>query len=452
MKTVFTKTGLWLILSFSTLSAQPVLEEYIQQGIENNIVLKQKNIALEKAVYSLRIANSYFSPNIALQADYTSGNGGRNIAIPIGDLLNPVYNTLNQLTESSQFPQVENVAQNFFPQNFYDAKVRTTLPIVNTDLIYQKKISQQLVLLQEFEADLYQRELVKEIKVAYFNYLSAMEAVKIYASALTRAEESKRVNESLLDNGRGLPAYVLRSQSEIETTRAQKADAGRQVENARLYFNFLLNRDPRDSIDAGLDVQSTFRELLVVLPENAAIENREELKQLRENIAISHNALKMKQLYWVPTLNGFLDLGAQAENLAFNTQSRYYLFGFQLEVPLFTGRRHLHQVKQARLDEQNSELMLDNSRQQIHMSAQSSKNNLLTAYQNYQSAQKQQEAAQSYQRLIDKGYKEGINTFIEDIDARSQLTQAQLQVTINRYRVLAAAAQYERETASYTLQ
>ncbi len=450
MQTVFKIIGIWLF-SFSALSAQGVLDEYIQQGVDNNTVLKQKNIALEKAVYALKIANSYFAPNIALQGAYTSGEGGRNIAIPIGDLLNPVYTSLNQLTESSNFPQVDNVAQNFFPQNFYDAKVHTTLPILNTGLIYQKKISQQQVLLQEFEADLYQRELVKEIKVAYFNYLSAVESVKIYASALTRAEESQRVNESLLANGKGLPAYVLRSQSEIENTRAQKAEAERQVENAKLYFNFLLNRDSQDSIDAGLDVQATFQKLLIVLPENAAIENREELKQLRENIAISHNALKMSQLYWVPTLNGFLDLGAQAENMAFDAQSRYYLFGFQLEMPLFTGRRHLHQIKQARLDKQNSELMLDNSRRQINMSAQSSKNNLLTAYQNFRSAQKQQEAARSYQRLIEKGYQEGVNTFIEAIDARSQLTQAQLQVTINRYRVLAATAQYERETASYGL-
>jgi len=125
--------------------------------------------------------------------------------------------------------------------------------------------------------------------------------------------------------------------------------------------------------------------------------------------------------------------------------------GVQLDVPLFVGNRNRNKVKMTSLDLEASRLGFSNNRQLINLSAQSAKNNLYTAHQNYQSAQKQQEAAQSYQKLIDKGYKEGVNTFIEAIDARNQLTQAQLQVTLNRYRVLSAAAQYERETASYSI-
>jgi hypothetical protein len=83
---------------------------------------------------SLRIANSYFMPSVGIQGNYTSGRGGRSISFPVGDMLNPVYSTLNQLTGTSNFPQIENVNTTFFPYNFYDAKVHTTVPIVNTDL------------------------------------------------------------------------------------------------------------------------------------------------------------------------------------------------------------------------------------------------------------------------------------------------------------------------------
>ena len=45
------------------------------------------------------------------------------------------------------------------------------------------------------------------------------------------------------------------------------------------------------------------------------------------------------------------------------------------------------------------------------LSAQAARNNLLNAYQNFQSAQKQQEAASSYhRRLIEKGCQEGVTT------------------------------------------
>ncbi|MBY0435420.1 MAG: TolC family protein, partial [Cyclobacteriaceae bacterium] len=452
MKTAFSKfLFAALLMAAAPLWGQSALDGYIREGLENNIVLKQRTIGLEKAMLSLQIANSYFSPAVGLQGNYTSGKGGRNISFPVGDLLNPVYGTLNQLTGSDRFPQIENVNQNFFPYNFYDAKVHTTLPIINTDLIYSRKISQQQIVMQEFEVDIYKRELIKNIKVAYFNYLSANEAVKIYESALTRGEEGKRVNESLLANGKGLPAYVLRSQSEIENIRAQKADAERQVENAQLYFNFLLNRDRNTPLTIDSDIESEFARANLTSSDSLSTENREELKLIRESIELNTNLMRMNKLFWAPKLNGFLDLGMQAENLKVNPQARYYLWGLQLDIPVFAGMRNRNKIKMTQLDVKSSELGYSGNQQQINLSAQAARNNLFTAYQNYQSAQKQQEAAQSYQKLIDKGYREGVNTFIEAIDARNQMTQAQFQVTINRYRVLSAAAQYEREVAAYSL-
>ncbi|MFM9074621.1 MAG: TolC family protein, partial [Bacteroidota bacterium] len=246
MRTLFTRHDLTLIfiLSLTTLRAQQgsPLDDYIRAGLENNIVLRQKDIALDKAMTALKMANGMFAPSLTLLGNYINGSGGRSISFPVGDLLNPVYSTLNQLTGSGQFPQIENVRTNFFPQDFYDVRARTAMPLLNTDLLYNRKIRGQQVLLQESEVQIYRRELVRNIKVAYFNYLSATESVVIYESALERAMEGKRVNERLLENGKGLPAYVLRSQSEIETIRAQLVETGRQADNARMYLNFLLNR------------------------------------------------------------------------------------------------------------------------------------------------------------------------------------------------------------------
>src|SRR5512134_1696448 len=106
-------------ISSTTLNAQTVLDEYIQEGLKSNLVLQQKTISWEQAQQSLQVARSYFLPSVNLLTDYVSGEGGRSISMPIGDLLNPVYASLNQITQSDQFPHVENVDQNFFPKNFY---------------------------------------------------------------------------------------------------------------------------------------------------------------------------------------------------------------------------------------------------------------------------------------------------------------------------------------------
>lgn len=439
-----------LLLALSpNVKAQSSLDTYIDIGLQNNLVLQQKNISLEKALYSLKIAKGMFMPSLALIGNYTTGDGGRSISLPVGDLLNPVYSTLNQLTDSESFPQIENVEQNFFPQNFYDVRTRLSMPIFNTDLVYNKKIQSQQIQLQEFEVIIYKRELIRTIKVAYFNYLGARKGSAIYESALIRAQESKRVNESLLANGRGLPAYVLRAQSEMETLSAQKNEADQLVRNAQLYLNFLLNREANLPIEESYDATLNNAVQLLAQPASGAL--REELLQVESGIEINSNLVKMKQSFWMPKVNGFVDVGAQAENLQYNSSANYYLLGLQVDVPLFASFTNRYKTSQAKLDLKNAELNRGLVGQQVNMSSSMAQNSLRTAYQNYLSATKQLEAAQSYQHLIERGYKEGVNTFIESLDARNQLTTAQLLVTTNQYKVLIAEANLEREMATYAL-
>jgi outer membrane protein TolC len=453
MKKSLIKTLLSACLAFTAYSARgqhpTALESYIRIGLENNLILQQKNTTLEQAMLSLKMANGLFAPSLTLLGNYLNGTGGRSISFPVGDLLNPVYSTLNQLTGSNQFPTIPNVNTNFFPQDFYDVRARASMPILNTDLIYNRKIKDRQVLLQELEVQIYSRELIRSIKVAYFNYLSAREGVAIYQSALTRAQEGKRVNESLLANGRGLPAYVLRSQSEIEYIRAQLVEAERQVENSMLYFNFLLNRKADTAIDSNFSPELNHVTELIEKESSAA--KREELLKLKAAQDINKQVINMNELFWAPRISGFIDMGAQAENLKYNSNANYTLVGFQMEIPVFAGFNNRNKLSTSRLELRSTELGIQNANQQMSISSQVSRNALVSSYQKYLSARQQLDAIESYQRLIEKGYKEGINTFIEAVDARNQLTNAELSVRLNLYRVLTAEANLERETASYPL-
>jgi len=458
MRTVFTKVVKKLpflaliILAPQLMSAQTnPLDQYIDSAFANNLVLQQKNISLDRAKVSLEIAKGYYYPSVGFQFGYQTAGGGRNINLPLGDLLNGVYGTLNQLTASNAFPQLENQKVNFLPRNFYDTKVRTTMPIINPDIKYGKKISEQQVVLSAYEIEIYKRELVKDIKNAYFNYLNALQAVSIYKQASVLAEEGRRVNQKLLDNGKGLPAYVLRSNSEIESLNAQISGAEQQAQNARMYFNFLLNRDQQATIDTTYEATTSLKEIGGLLTGDANSSNREELKALQQALTINQTVLDMNKSIYYPKLNGFLDLGSQAENWRFNSQSRYYLVGVQLDVPIFSGFRNRNKIKQSEMDIKTAALNVEQTRQQLSLAGNVALNNLRSSWQTYTATQKQLEATSTYQRLIERGYREGTNTFIETVDARNQYTQAQLLYTINQYKVLIAAAELERETAAYQL-
>ena len=443
------KKGLLPVIYFFWMSmlvnAQGSLEKYIEIGLKNNLVLQEKNISLESAMYALKTANSFFFPSMDFKGDYQSGDGGRSISFPVGDMLNPVYRTLNQLTSGNEFPDISNVEINFFPQNFYDLKVRTSLPIINSDLVYNRTIRKQQITMQEYDLEIYKSELTRNIQVAYYNFLSAAKSIAIYDGALSLAQEAKRMNQSLLDNGKSLKAYVLRSESEIQSLEAKRTSALQQMKNARMYFNFILNTSPDEVIDTAYVLSIDQNIVDQYLLNEASINARTELKALDQSASICQNVLKMNKAYWVPKLNGFLDLGSQGSDWKFNNKSKYYFLGFQLDFPLFSGGRNRIKVKQSELDLKNQLINNTYTHNQIKLSADMARNSLMESYKNYEASIKQLDAATAYNELIEKGSKEGINTFIETIDARNQLTTASLQMVINKYQLLAALANYERE-------
>ncbi len=166
---------------------------------------------------------------------------------------------------------------------------------------------------------------------------------------LSLAGEAKRMNQSLLDNGKSLKAYVLRSESEIQGLEAKRTSALQQIKNARMYFNFILNTNPDEAIDTAYEVSVDQRIVDQYLLNEASINNRTELKALDQSASINQNVIKMNKAYWIPKLNGFLDLGSQAGDFKFNNKSRYYFLGFQLDFPLFSAGKNRIRIKQSEL-------------------------------------------------------------------------------------------------------
>ena len=443
------KKGLFgILLGMVTIPAfaQDNLSRYIDTGLINNQVLKEKNISLEESIVMLKNAKSFFLPALAFNADYLSAQGGRSIELPLGDLLNNAYSTLNELTSSHKFSQASNVNQQFLPNNFYDARFRISYPLLNTDLYYNKKISSQEVVMAEYEADIYRQQLVKEIKQAYFTYCSSLDAVRIYQNALQLVDQNLKVSRSLERNGKGLPANILRAESEWQNVSSKIIEAENARVTARNYLNFLINRQLTDSVI--YEQHAIPDSSASILSGEPNTRDRSELRELNTGIELSATVIKQNQRFYIPRVNTFLDLGSQASDFEFGTQSRYYLFGAQVSVPIFSGGRNRNNIKLAQLEQSSLLLQKDRLSKQLVVAALAARNNLATAIAEVQAADLQLTAAKAYFNLIDKGYREGINSLIEFIDARDQLTNSSLKLNIARYNVLTQLAEYERQTAT----
>jgi outer membrane protein TolC len=305
------------------------------------------------------------------------------------------------------------------------------------------------VVLQEYEVETYAQELVREIRQAYYNYCVSLDAIGIYRDAYVLVGQNLKVNQSLLKNGKGLPANVLRAESEKEAVSAKLIDAENTRVNARNYLNFLINRPLTDSVI--FEKQELPDSLLRTIAARPETGQRSELKRADAALGLSGLIVQKNKNFAIPTLTSFFDIGSQASDFKYNSKSRYYFLGVQLNVPIFSGGRNRNNIRLAELDRSSLELQKDQLANNLQLMAENAQNNVRSSLAAVHVTEKQLTAAKAYFKLIEKGYNEGTNSLIEYLDARDQLTSSSLKLSISQYNLLSQIADYERQTAVSTL-
>jgi len=225
---------LFYVLAFlffwQKISAQSsILQSYINQGLESNLSLKQENLELQKALKSIDIAKSNLFPKISFSPNYTLAAGGRRLDFPIGDLLNPVYSTLNQLTKTNNFPQVENVSQLLAPNNFHETKFVIQYPIFNPDIKNNIALQKEILQSEYAKKKYLEYELKHNIEHAYYQYLQSLEAIKIYENSRGVLLDLNALNQKLLSSHVILKDVVLSSEYDLEKLEQQIVEAKKKT-------------------------------------------------------------------------------------------------------------------------------------------------------------------------------------------------------------------------------
>jgi outer membrane protein len=424
------------------ISQKQLLDQYIDEAIQQNLVLKQKNIPLAKSRLALKEAEKRFKPSADFSFSYTLALGGRAIDLPIGDLLNPVYSTLNRLTQSTQFPQVENVENQFLPNDFYDGRVRITYPLFNKDLLLQKEVRIQEIQLQANEIEIYKKDLVLAVKMAYYQYGLVLESQKILSNTNSLLEKSLQTVQILVREGKAIPSQALRAENEITMIQSKLKEAEYNVVNARLYLRFLLNRENEKDLDFEKPV------FIIDKMEDVGgmnyVSSNPILNKISLGLSIQSLMEKRNQQYFMPQISLFSDFGSQEFKWQFNRKSVYIMGGLQLSMPLWTNKINKIKGEQIQLDikalQANKELI----EQQDKLAIDVAKNKLLSSKAAYLAMEKQVSTSATYLRLTEKAFQNGTVSLLEMYDAQNQYTTALLQENVRYFQFLMALADLQK--------
>lgn len=448
-------SGLIVLLIPTVLCSQePVLDRYVREGLANNLALKQRQFSLERSLEALSEARGLFMPSISIAARYSRAGGGRVFEVPLGDLMNPVYQSLNELyvgqgQPPKPYPALENEIIPFLLEEEQETKIRVVQPLFEPAIYYNYKIKSDLSRIQEAEKNVYRRKLIADIKSAYYNYLKTIRVVELLEETMELVKENLRISEALFGTGKATQDVVFRARAEISKIEQGQAEAEKNRRLAISYFNFLLNR-PRDSaidLPSGeLNVEDSLIDRATA--ERMALERREELWKLESGINAASNNIKLASSRYLPSLNLVFDYGFWGEDYRFSGDDDYWMGSLFLDWNLFDGFQKKSKRDQAVIERKELETRLEEVQQQIRLEVQEAYDNVVVARLAITSSRDQLLSARKSFRIVRRKYEEGMSRQVEFIDARTTLTRSEINHILAQYAYFVRYAELERVTAS----
>ncbi|MFZ1705337.1 MAG: TolC family protein [Saprospiraceae bacterium] len=434
----WTAVFLFFIIFLNQVSAQE-FNGLVQTALKNNEPLKSKNFQLESAQHQWQEAKSLYGPTLLFGVQYTVAAGGRSINLPIGDLLNPVYSSLNNLTQSNAFPMIDNVSEQFLPNNFYDARFRITQPIFYPDIAIQKKLKQESISLKEIEIKAFKRNISKEVMMAYFMVETTIRVIDIYQATDTLLMEARRVTQSLVRNGVALPTTLSRIETQQSVTNASKIEAEGNYKNATRYLEFIVGEEVYEKV--------FLPELPPLMLNDVFI--REEILQIEQSSKMLDLAQSKEDKFYQPRIGAQLDLGSQDFNFGFEP---YALLGLNVEFNLYDSKKHIH--RKSSIEAEKIALVHQKSfiTDQIDLQKSMAEENLKTSVQQALTYKTRVSAVDKIYKEVLAKYKEGTANYLELLDAQTQVTQIQLQYAVARQKAWSKWAEFVYASASFPIQ
>ena len=438
------------------------LNDYVEQALKSNIALKQKNYSYEKSLEALKEAKRMYFPVVSIEARYSRAEGGRTAVVPFGELMNPAYNNLEVINQSlgqanpnypefPDYPEIEDYELNFVREKEQETKVQVLMPVFNSAIIINHLIKKDLAEVEKISVDIYKRELVKEVKSAYINYLRTIQKVELYKNTLKVVEENLRNTQSLFEHQKITQDELFAAKAHVKEIEKYLTEANKDMIMSRAFFNFLLNREYDEEIEIipleTLSVTATSLDSLQAM----AVLNREETQQAERYLSIYSRQIKNQQEQALPEISIYASYGYQGEEYSFTNENDFTQAGIKLSWEIFNSGQRRAKVQQAKIDFEISTEKKYELERKIEMEVLDAYYSMETSRQGVELAKEEVANYRQAHNLLLNKYKRGMVNHLEYSNALNNLLNAENKLLLANYEYYLKQVELERIVAEYNI-
>ena len=242
-----------LLLPAGLRAQETALDRYVRMGVEGNLEIRAAEIEARQADAYLDEGRGGYLPDFQFDSRYSRSRGGRSFVIPTGDLMNPVYGSLNELLTREGLPAgvptIENQTIDFLRSREQETRFRVSQVLWNSSLRndIRSRRHQSEAGRAGFEAT--RARIARDIKIAYHGYANAVRAVVILDDAVELVRENERSSQALFQAALVTRDQVHRARAERLAVEQDRARAETDRILAASHFNYLLGRESEAPID-----------------------------------------------------------------------------------------------------------------------------------------------------------------------------------------------------------
>ena len=398
---------------------------------------------------------------IDFAARYTVADGGRTIDFPVGDLLNPVYETLDQMLvaqgQAPQFPRVRNESIAFLRDQEQETKLVLEQPL------YEPRIG-PAVDATRADAD----PCRSRPRCAALTGHPRREAGVLpldrgaagRGGARRHARRHAREPHGQLEpvpqrqgharprlprrGGRARSGAGAPGHGESRAHRAELREPAAQCAAGAAAAERGARRRDRSSASApACCPRSPDRQVDAPKLQDLASQRREELKSLDAAIAVGEARQDLARAAFKPSLAFGAEAGIQGTEYGFADEDRYVLASLVLRFNAFRGGADQAALREARALTDQLRATRELAGQRVRLEVQQALENFAVAEASLDTAAKRAEAATGAFTITSRKRDLGQINQAEFIDARRAQTDAQLNVTRVRAEYLARLAELE---------
>ncbi len=401
-------------VSWQEFFRSPQLQKIIQTSLDNNRDLKIAALNVEQARQLYRVQRADLFPTID-----ALGTGTR-----------------QNIPENAAFIQGEGI------QSQYSANIGTT----NYELdIFGRIRSLSAQALEEYLATEEAQKAVKisliaEIANAYLVYLADQKLLKLTEDTLTAQQKSYDVINKSFELGVGNKLDVSQAAQSVETARANYSVYQRLAAQDRNALLLLMGVSSEGDLLQGetLDQIEFVENLPVGLPSDVLLE-RPDIRQAEHNLLAANANIGAARAAFFPTigLTGSAGLASLSLSDLFKSGSGLaWTFTPSISMPLFTGGRNLANLA---VSQTTRDIRIAEYEKAIQIAFREVSDEL-AARGTYTSQLKAQQAlvqaAQDAYRLSQARYDQGIENYLNVLDAQRSLYAAQQsEITVSQQRL-----------------